>query len=337
MSFAVEDSKLKNKHLIPKFNNAPKDRYNVWRRRVEFALKTKGLWKLVIGEGTRPAYHLNIQNPIAEEGQDELQPNPISQEEFNYSEEVRTWIQKEENASSLLMSVLGDDIVNDPMNELGDPVAMWNVLESTYSSKTGTNILTILNGVVTKKLGRSERMSTHIGHLDSLFLELTNIQGKNEGIDGKSKDLTVTGDFFQICMLLASISDVGEYDAVIEAIRGVSDEDGATNHRAVKNRLLESFSEKHPEKGSIFGNKCIQPGHHKHGKSARVTLARDDKDSITCYNCDKTSIMQVTVGKAEYERQIKHFQREAHEGQRQFIQVTKRQLHDNGCSRRKQQ
>jgi hypothetical protein len=46
-------------------------------------------------------------------------------------EEVQTWIQKEENASSLLMRVLGDDIVNDLMNELGDPVAMWNVLEST--------------------------------------------------------------------------------------------------------------------------------------------------------------------------------------------------------------
>jgi hypothetical protein len=106
---------------------------------------------------------LNIQNPNAEEGQEELQPNPMSQKEFNNSDEVQTWIQKEENASSLLMSVLGDDIVNDLMNELGDPVAMWNVLESTYSSQTGTNILTILNDVVTKKLGRNERMSTYIG------------------------------------------------------------------------------------------------------------------------------------------------------------------------------
>jgi uncharacterized protein YjhX (UPF0386 family) len=88
-------------------------------------------------------------------------------------------------------------------------------------------------------------------------------------------------------MLLASISDVGEYDAVIEAIRGVSDEDGASNYRAVKNRLLESFSEKHPEEGSIFGSKRIQPVHHKHGKSVRVTLARDDKESITSYNCGK--------------------------------------------------
>jgi hypothetical protein len=63
------------------------------------------------------------------------------------------------------MSVLGDDIVNDIMNELSDPVAMWDTLEDTFSSKTGTNILTILNGVVTKKLGRNERMSNHIGHL----------------------------------------------------------------------------------------------------------------------------------------------------------------------------
>jgi Zinc knuckle len=125
------------------------------------------------------------------------------------------------------------------------------------------------------------------GHLDSLFHQVINIQGNNEGIVGKRKDLTITGDLFKICMLLASISDVGEYDAVLEAIRGVSDEDGATNNRAVKNRLLGSFSEKHPGTGSIFGSKRIYNGHHKHGKSVRVTLARDNKESITCYNCGK--------------------------------------------------
>jgi hypothetical protein len=67
------------------------------------------------------------------------------------------------------MSVLGDEIFNDLMNELGDPVSMWLVLESTYSSKTSTNILTILNGVVTKKLGRNERMSTHMGTWTACF------------------------------------------------------------------------------------------------------------------------------------------------------------------------
>jgi hypothetical protein len=184
MSFAVEYSKLEIKHLIPKFNNGPKDCYHVWRRRVEFALKTKGLWKLVI-EDNRPAYPLNMQNPKAEEGQEELQRNPIGQEDFSNSEEVQTWIQKEENASSLLMSILGDDIVYDLMNELGDPFSMWNVFESTYSSKIGTIIRTTLYGVVTKKLGRNERMSTHIGHLDSLFHQSANIQGNDEGKDDR--------------------------------------------------------------------------------------------------------------------------------------------------------
>jgi hypothetical protein len=47
------------------------------------------------------------------------------------------------------MSVLGDDIVSDLMNELGDPAAVWTTLKDTYSSKTGINILTIMNGVVT--------------------------------------------------------------------------------------------------------------------------------------------------------------------------------------------
>jgi gag-polypeptide of LTR copia-type len=85
------------------------------------------------------------------------------------------------------MSVLGDDIVNDSMNELGDPVAMWKKLEDAYSSKTGTNILTIMYDVVTMKLGRNERMSTHIGHLESLYHQLTNIQGSDEANENGQK------------------------------------------------------------------------------------------------------------------------------------------------------
>jgi gag-polypeptide of LTR copia-type len=96
------------------------------------------------------------------------------------SESVQKWKKSKETAYSLLMSVLGDDIFNDLTNELGDPATMWKSLEDTYRSKTGTNILTIMNGVVTKKLGRNERMSTHIGHLDSLFHQLTNIQDSDE-------------------------------------------------------------------------------------------------------------------------------------------------------------
>jgi hypothetical protein len=74
-------------------------------------------------------------------------------------------------------------------------------------------------------------------------------------------------------MLLVSISDVGEYDAVVEAIRGVSDDDEGTNNRPLKNQLLESFSEKHPAKGSRFGSKRLHQGHHKHAKSVGVTFA----------------------------------------------------------------
>jgi hypothetical protein len=67
------------------------------------------------------------------------------------------------------MSVLEGDIVNNLMNELGDPAAMRKTLEHTDRSNAGTSTLTILNGVGTKKLSRIERMSTHIGHLESLF------------------------------------------------------------------------------------------------------------------------------------------------------------------------
>jgi gag-polypeptide of LTR copia-type len=96
-------------------------------------------------------------------------PNSQSREDFAISESVHKWKMSKETASSLLTCVLEDDIVNDLVNELGDPAAKWKTLEDTYSSKTGNNISTIVNGVVTKKLGRSERISTHIGHLDTLF------------------------------------------------------------------------------------------------------------------------------------------------------------------------
>jgi hypothetical protein len=39
MSFPIDDSKLEAKHLIQKINNGPKDRYHMWRRTVEFALR----------------------------------------------------------------------------------------------------------------------------------------------------------------------------------------------------------------------------------------------------------------------------------------------------------
>jgi hypothetical protein len=46
---------------------------------------------------------------------------------------------------------------------------------------------------------------------DSLFHQLTNIQGSDEANEnGQKKDLTITGDIFKICMLLASITEVGE-------------------------------------------------------------------------------------------------------------------------------
>jgi hypothetical protein len=105
----------------------------------------------------------------------------------------------------------------------------------------------------TKKLGRNKRMSTHIGHLDSLFHQLTKIQGSDEANEnGQKKDLTITGDIFKFCILLASITEVREYDAVIEAIRGVSDGDGESRNRAVNNRFLESYNEKHPGSGSTL-------------------------------------------------------------------------------------
>jgi hypothetical protein len=56
MSFTTDYSKLEAKHLIQKFNNGPEDRYHVWRRRVESALRDKDLWDLVIGEKKKPVY-----------------------------------------------------------------------------------------------------------------------------------------------------------------------------------------------------------------------------------------------------------------------------------------
>jgi gag-polypeptide of LTR copia-type/Zinc knuckle len=230
---------------------------------------------------------LKIQNPNAEEGQLEFQPSPMSQEEFNNSEEVQTWIQKEENAFSLLMRVLGDDIVIDLMNELSDPVAMLNVLESTYSSKTGTNILTMLNGVVTKKLGRNHRTSTHFEHLDILCHQLTSIQGSYEGklVRESVLLLLVTSSryacFWYLFLMLENImQSLKQFGAYLMK----------TERRTTELSKPDSLSrlvQKHPEKGSIFGSKRMHHVHHKHGKSVGATLARDDKDSITFYTCGK--------------------------------------------------
>jgi hypothetical protein len=92
-----------------------------------------------------------------------------SQEKVNNSDDVQIWIQYEENASSPLISVFGDNIVNDLMNELADPVAMWNVLEGTHSSKIGTNILTILNCVVPRNLEEMSACQRILGNWTHCF------------------------------------------------------------------------------------------------------------------------------------------------------------------------
>jgi hypothetical protein len=92
-----------------------------------------------------PVYFSNIHNPAyshtggdpflpsVEDGEDPPPPeqvpptipNPEPYEEFLESPPVEAFLG---NASALLMSVLGDDIVNDIMNELGDPVVMRDTL-----------------------------------------------------------------------------------------------------------------------------------------------------------------------------------------------------------------
>jgi hypothetical protein len=116
MSFPTDDSKLEAKHLIQKFNNGPKDRYHVWRRRVEFALRDIDLRGLVTREKKKPVYQELVPNPSSNAGPANIPeniPNPQSREDFAKSESVQKWKTSKETATSLLMSVLGDDIVSD--------------------------------------------------------------------------------------------------------------------------------------------------------------------------------------------------------------------------------
>jgi hypothetical protein len=57
--------------------------------------------------------------------------------------------------------------------------------------------------VITKKLSRNERLSPHIGHLDSLFHQLIYNQGSDEANEYcQKKDLTISGVIFKHCILL---------------------------------------------------------------------------------------------------------------------------------------
>jgi gag-polypeptide of LTR copia-type len=257
-----------------------------------------------------------MQNPNAEEDQEELQPHPMNQKEFNSSEEVQTRIQKEENASSLLMSVLGDDIVNDLMNELGDPVAMWNVLKNTYSSKSGTNIVTTLNGVVTKKLGRNERMSTHIGHLNSLFHQLTNIPGNDEGKDCTRKDLTITGDIFKICMLwhpflmLENMMQLlKQFEACLMKTERRTTELSKTDSLS---RLVKNIPRRDQSLETNVFNLDITTWKVSTGHVGQKCQGYHHVLELW----QKRPLRKRLPVKAEYQRQIKHFQSEAHEGQK---------------------
>ena len=297
---------------IGKFYGTKKDRYHLWRGKAQERLEELDLWKIITGEETEPEwtprvmkvsmqakreYFLDVRayeadpSAMASPGlrPDVPQPtemdNPISEEDWPASQDVIAFQKRKKMTSNLIIEALGDDVYSMIIHESGNPTAMWKILEDTYSAKTGSNILSLLQSLATKKLGRNEQMANHLMYMNEIYVQLSAIQASNT-----DKDLTVTGDVFKICMLLASLSDIGEYNAVIEAIRGVSDNNTASDYRAVQNRLLESYKEKHPGKGIGFqsktGSSQGQVSSNNNKPHVRGFVAKTKK-SISCNNCRK--------------------------------------------------
>jgi len=231
---------------VGKFNGTTNDRYHLWRAKVQTKLQQLGLWGFADGTEQEPEwqplveevpvqalseYYLNLRlqeangGPAPHPPSTIMMPNPMREEDWINSKEMKEYREKRQLTASLIADALGDDVLTDVLDEMDDPAALWMVLEDTYSAKTGTNILSLLQAVVSKKLGKHEQMANHIGHLDALYVQLSAIQ-----LSDTSKDLSITSDIFKICMLLSSVSDLGEYDAVIEAIRGVSDDELYTDN-----------------------------------------------------------------------------------------------------------
>lgn len=79
-----------------------------------------------------------------------------------------------------------------------------------------------------------------------MYCKLVNIEVTN------NEKIEVTGDVFKSCMALSGLMKTGNYDAVIESIRGNGHGDQeAPTYEEVKNRLIEVCDEK---KGSSRGD-----------------------------------------------------------------------------------
>lgn len=192
--------------MIPRFNDRSTDSFHLWKLRMEASLETINCLDIVEGTIERPTDNSDVSNTQA------------------------MFDKRSKRAASIIITSLGDKPLMTVQMHSKSPRMMWQTLCTRYASNTTSNKLSLITEAFLKKKLRHETMSDHIAALETTFTKLKNA--------GQSIDKLI-----QIAILLASIRNETEYDAVIAAIRTM--DEANSSWAKVTTRLVDEYKEKH--------------------------------------------------------------------------------------------
>lgn len=96
-------------------------------------------------------------------------------------DEINRFKGKKKLSSSILLNDVSGGIMEDLMGYLGEPRAMWNILETKYNSATSSKIFAILTSIMNITADKNVGVSSHLSKLEALYCQLVNIEVTNQG------------------------------------------------------------------------------------------------------------------------------------------------------------
>ena len=201
--------------------------------------------------------------------------------------EIDSFKSRKNLAASIIIQGISDAIMTELMGCLDDPRRVWSILEAKFNSATSSKILSILTSIMNMDL------NTFSLKLETLYCQLVNIETTN------GEKVEVTGDVFKSCMALSYMKNTGNYEAVVESIRGTGGADHkAPTYEEVKHRLVEACIELKSDRrdtSNLYGRYEKRFGgrhdyHRQGGRDSRANFVK--KEDMECYFCHKKGHMK---------------------------------------------
>ena len=155
---------------LSRFNGRASDDYNLWRIRAETALRGRKLWSKLNKE--------------------------------DCSEEIK------DEASSILVSALGDSAFRVCSSKVNEPLEMLSLLDKRYASSRASSRISVLTCAFSKRYQPGQDMAKYVDEFETIFAQLE-IMGSSTAIP----------ETFKAPLLLSSIGTNTPLESTVAALR----------------------------------------------------------------------------------------------------------------------